>query len=87
MAQDDHIIWQEGTEWPAELLPQPAMSLTVSAREVLHLAEMHAVMSKNALAGGDREAGMLHEARSVFLRQRVAEVAPYLLLPHVKGNA
>ncbi len=85
--EQDRVIWVEGTEWPAELLPQPTAVVTLSAREIVHVADVHAAMASNALAGGDLEASKLHDARASYLRQRVADIAPYLLSPQITGRA
>ena len=83
----DRVIWVEGTDWPTELLPQPTAVLTFSAREIVHVADVHAQMARTAADAGDLEASKLHDARANFLRQKIATLAPYLLSPHITGRA
>ncbi len=64
-----------------EPLWQPAVSVELTALELLDLVDAHLLRAANAARNGQGEVQRLHEARAGELRQKVASVAPHLLVP------
>ena len=79
--------WPSGQEWPEGALPQPSLTLELSALELLDLADSHLLRATSAARAGDDDTQLFFEARASYLRQRVAAIAPHLLVPGRKGTA
>lgn len=80
-------VWPIGKEWPRGDLPQPSLTLELSALELLDLADSHLLRAANATRSGERDKHLFFEARASYLRQRVAAIAPHLLAPERSGTA
>lgn len=80
-------VWPPGEEWPAGVLPPPCLTVELSALEIESLIRHHDESAAMAHAGHDHDAGLFHQARASYLRQRLAAVAPHRLTPGRKGHA
>lgn len=63
-----------------EALWQPAVSVELSALELLDLVDAHLLRAANAARTGQHEVQQFHKTRAGELRQKVATVAPHLLV-------
>lgn len=80
-------VWPPGDEWPVGALPAPTMTIELAALEVETLIEHHDGFATDAHRQHDHDAGLFHEARASYLRQRLGAVAPHRLTPERKGHA
>lgn len=79
-------VWPPDKEWPEGSLPQPSLTLELSALELLDLADSHLLRAANAMDKGESDIHLFFEARASYLRQKVM-AAPHLLTPDRKGTA
>jgi hypothetical protein len=65
-----------------ESLWHPALTVALSAFELLDLADSHLLRAASAARSGAAEVQQFHEARAGYLRERLATIAPHLLVLH-----
>jgi hypothetical protein len=80
-------VWPAGREWARGDLPQPSVTLELSAAELLDVADSHALRAANAAHGGEDDARLFFAAPASYLRQKIAAVAPHLLALERSGAA
>jgi len=80
-------VWPPGKEWPQGSLPQPTLTIELSAMELLALADSHLIQAANAAGKSEHDTRLFFEARARYLHQKVAAVAPHLFAPERKGTA
>jgi len=64
-----------------EALWQPAVSVELSALELMDLVDADLLRAANAARTRQHEVQQFHETRAGALRQTVATIAPHLLAP------
>ena len=80
-------VWPEGNPWPTKMLPPPVLTLEIAVLELEALIQHHEAMARMDHSDHDHDAGLFHEARASFLKQRLAGSAPHRLSPDRQGRA